>query len=286
MKTVVLNFIRNIFKWHPLETLLQKCTAGKFFGHWITKLPPNPSQYPVGSYRMAERNGILYRLDLADMVDWYVFWAFEQRERNVLYNQVKCGFTILDIGANIGEVSMNLAKKVGNKGAVHSFEPHPTNFSRLKDNLEMNSFTNISINQFGLGNAEGKCFITQVDLHNKGMNRIRKEAGEYSVELSTIDQYMLVNNISRVDLIKIDTEGFEFNILIGGKKTLSEKKPILFIELDDRNLREQNSSAMQLVNELWSYNYSIFNCYDLQLITPETDLHNCQMDILATLMNQ
>ncbi|HNQ12441.1 MAG TPA: FkbM family methyltransferase [Bacteroidia bacterium] len=269
-----------MFKWMPLEYILQKLTSGKYFGHWITKVPPNPYQYKENSKRFVKRNGINYELDLSDMVDWYIFWDFQQRERNYLYSLIKSGDLILDIGSNMGEVCLNFAKRSGANGTVYSFEPHPLNYKRLQKNLSLNPELKVFTYQNGFGDHKASYRMSTVDNHNKGMNRIR-ENGEIPVEIITLDEFVENQKLKEINLIKIDTEGFEFNVLKGSVNTIKNYKPKLFIELDDRNLKEQNSSAKQLVSFLIHQNYSIIKASDQSAITVETEMHNCQWDILA-----
>lgn len=267
------------------EYVLVLLTKGKTFGSFITKFPPNHYQYPINSLRTVERNGINYKLDLADAIDWYIYFGFKETSKQALYSLMKLGNVIIDVGANVGEVTLHAAKIVGETGHVHAFEPDPKNYLRLTTNLDLNSFSNISHPKLGLGDISGTFIIGNVDARNRGMNRIIHENSpsylSSKIEVSTLDAYVKEKNITQLDLIKIDVEGFEYNVISGGVKTLDTFRPIFFIELDNSNLLEQGSSAKKLVAFLEEKNYFIFHSETNEKINSESNFNNCHYDIIA-----
>ncbi len=260
-------------------------TTDKVYGTFITKLSPNHYQYEVGSFRNVTRNGINYKLDISDIMSWYIYFGFIEEAKQNLYSLIEPSNIVFDVGANLGETTLNFAKLIGSKGKVYSFEPDPINYKALQTNLKLNNFNNISLNLIGLGNTKGKFKIHTLDESNKGMNRIvltPESNGEYrEIEVTTIDTYTKDNNITKLDLIKIDVEGFEFNVLKGATNSLKMFSPKLFIELDDQNLRDQKSNAQELVSFLMGYGYEIKNAETNQKINTQTNFTNCHYDIIA-----
>lgn len=280
----VLNKFRLIWKIRPLENILVWLTKGKEYGKLVTKFPPNHYQYKVGSIRTVERDGIRYQLDLADLVDWYIYFGFIEPARMNLYNLVKPGSIVMDVGANVGDTTMHLAKYAGEKGQVHSFEPDTYNFARITKNLSLNNFKNITLNNLGLGAEESYLKIIVRDEHNRGMNQLIKEElkeGDAGVKIVKLDDYISENAIDHVDLIKIDVEGFDFEVLKGASQILDRIKPDLFIELDDRCLKKQASSAMELVAFLNTKGYEVKHAETAEKITSEMDFENCHFDIIG-----
>ncbi len=195
--------------------------------------------------------------------------------------------TIFDIGANIGSTTLNFAKLVESEGKVFSFEPDPLNYSRVLKNISLNKFSNITLFNHGVGAVKETVFLYNVNENNRGMLRIlnqAKEINEFSkstIEVDTIDNIIAEKKISKPDIIKIDVEGYELKVLKGAEKTLQKYKPILFIELDDENLKEQHSSALSLVQYLDGLGYTISNASKNILISPNTDFKNCHFDIIC-----
>ncbi len=289
MKTKLLNFLRLVLKFPAFEGILANLTNGKTFGGFITKLPANHYQYPVNSIREVERDGIKYRLDISDTVDWYIYFGFKEISRQRLYELIKPGITMFDVGANVGDVSLHAAKFVGASGKVYAFEPDYINFKRLSANIELNNFRQLIAINKGLGDKPGKFTIGVVDEGNRGMNRITgvstKETASNTIDVTTMDILFQEMKIDKVDVIKIDVEGFEMNVLKGGTEVISKHHPVFFIELDDNNLKDQGSSATQLVDFLESKGYKINHAETGEQITASQSFKNCHFDIIAKFKN-
>jgi len=88
-------------------------------------------------------------------------------------------------------------------------------------------------------------------------------------------------SIRRIDLIKIDVEGFEMSVLLGARQTIERFRPKLFIELRDGFLRENGGSAMALVQWLLRLPYSVIHASSGAPIEADTDLSGCAIDIIC-----
>lgn len=123
---------------------------------------------------------------------------------------------IFDIGGNIGLAAVYFAKLFPNS-RIYTFEPVRENFELLKRNIK--SFKNIKAFNFGLGREEGEFPIySNVDHKNKGgfsLHQISEHEEEVycSVKISSVEKFIKENDIKKIDLIKIDTEGAEYEIL-------------------------------------------------------------------------
>jgi len=139
---------------------------------------------------------------------------------------------ILDIGGNIGITSVYFANKFPN-AKIYTFEPVPQNYEILKKNTE--KYDNIHIFNVGLGCEDGSFEIyMSEDDENFGGASLYSEAGGVNVEsrvkcqVRNVDDMLNEIGISRIDLIKIDTEGAEYDILTTIKKdTLTQVKWII-----------------------------------------------------------
>jgi FkbM family methyltransferase len=178
---------------------------------------------------------------------------------------------------------MNFSKLVKINGNVHGFEPDTINHRRCAENLKLNDFKNITLNKLGLGNTSGEFRIKVDTPTNRGGNRITDQNDESSelIKVITLDQYVLDKKFLKIDLIKIDVEGFEFNVLKGAGNTISKYCPVLFIELDDVNLKQQNASAKMLVNFLANKGYKIINADDNSSVTENNNFEECHYDIIC-----
>ena len=126
MKTKLLNILRLIFLYRPFEVVLTYFTSDSIFGSFISKIPPNHYQYKTPSLRKAKRNGIHYNLDISDIIDWYIYYGFREKSKELLLESIKENDTVIDVGANVGGISLRAANIVGNKvGKIYSFEARP-----------------------------------------------------------------------------------------------------------------------------------------------------------------
>jgi FkbM family methyltransferase len=132
---------------------------------------------------------------------------------------------VLDIGANIGNHSIYLALSVGCK--VICFEPDKTLCKAIKDSSEINNIKNkIDIHNVALGSEESVCEIVMSEKNPNSVGSQQVVAGSGEIPMKTLDSF----NIQQVDCIKIDVEGFEEKVLLGGIQTIKNHLPILYIE--------------------------------------------------------
>lgn len=133
---------------------------------------------------------------------------------------VKPGDTVLDIGANIGINSLCLAKLVGTNGAVHAFEPNPRMCQLLQRTLDHNRVSNCRLHPYALGRTEGICEL-RCPKGNAAWGSLvsNEQIGEcdvYQVPVRPLSTVLAEEGIQSIRLVKIDVEGFESNVVVGG----------------------------------------------------------------------
>ena len=142
--------------------------------------------------------------------------------------------TILDIGANLGNHTLYWAQKLSPK-KIYAFEPYEPNFVMLTANVEDNQLQSIvSPVNIAVGAGEGYAQIANVDNSNLGGTSFTagEESTEKTIRLLDIDTFLVREEHARpIDLVKIDTEGFEEAVLAGMQKTIVDNKPAVWIEV-------------------------------------------------------
>jgi FkbM family methyltransferase len=284
-KVKVLNFFRQFFLNATMEKLLYGIVKRKFLLVIFEKIIPTHIMYSKPSYRTVQRNGINYKLDLSSFNNWAIFWEIpiELEAKRKLFALIKEGNNFIDIGAHIGQITLEAARIVGDTGKVYSFEPHPKTFAQFDHNVGLNRFNNITKCNFGLGDEVGKFYVEVIDENNAGMNRISKDnTSNIAVEVKILDDFLATTDLKKIDFVKVDVEGFEYKALKGGEKALRKWHPILFIELDDVTLKAQNSSPKQLLQFLNDVGYTkIVNVYNDQLVYANDNLDDAHFDIFC-----
>lgn len=164
------------------------------------------------------------------------------------------GDHVLDLGANIGFHTLALAHKVGLAGRVTSVEPQRYCFQLLCANVTLNQLVQVQCLRAAVGEAAGTCAVPindPSDRHNAGATEISLTGGEGptdTVPLITVDSLTL----TRCDLVKIDTEGFEDRVVQGGRETIGQFRPVLYIEVHDRE------KLQRLLGQLKPLGYALF----------------------------
>jgi FkbM family methyltransferase len=133
----------------------------------------------------------------------------------------------LDIGANIGITAAILSQRFSK---VFAFEPGPGVFAALKANVETNDLSNVTPINAAVSNIPGTVRFAE----NSAYGHISSEG--VAVTAVTVDDFADLNSLHRVDLMKIDVEGFEKDVLIGAEKTIARFDPIVHMEFNSWTL--------------------------------------------------
>ena len=157
--------------------------------------------------------------------------TYQRLQREYALNQVKHFRTAVDIGGNLGFWSRDFCEQFDN---VIIFEPESSNIECLKENLKMHS--NFTLHEVGLGSKEEiREFYTSLTTsggHSFYRDQIfENEVNKIMLPIKKLDDY----NLTNVDLIKIDTQGSEYDILLGGKQTLINNDAVLNVEIEHKN---------------------------------------------------
>jgi len=167
-----------------------------------------------------------------------MFGTHEPLTTNLLSQNLKDGMICLDIGSNIGYYALLESNLVGNNGKVIAIEPSPQNFEVLKRNLVLQKNSNVEAYNFACGNEDGE--VSFVTSNSSNLSRIKEDytnpddsniVSETKVPLRRIDSFLNEKNISRLDLIRMDTEGYELKIYPGMHETIKKFKPMISMEL-------------------------------------------------------
>jgi len=178
--------------------------------------------------------GFKYKGNLNSYVDRRVFFwgAHEQEVMLFMGSLITPGSVVLDIGANVGNHSLYFASK---GAVVYSFEPNPEVADLIQEKIDLNKIENIFLQRIGLSNQNQELEFYAPTGDNKGIGSFipdfintNKTIGKIQVKRG--DEFVSENKLSKVDFIKIDAEGSEYQILEGLHETLVRYKPRIVIE--------------------------------------------------------
>lgn len=216
-------------------------------------------------------DGISFELDLREVIDhaMYFVGSREPETSHALKVLCKQGQVVLDIGANVGSHSLPIASHVGESGKVYAFEPVPWAVNKFKRNLELNNFNNITLETIALSDVNEEMdmkFRASFKLGSKsGVGQDGKiddgwwdECEQVKVRMETLDSYVLHNQISHIDLIKLDVDGFEGKVIRGALDTLKRFQPILIMEIAPTWTEMRGDNMKDILHELEQFGYKFF----------------------------
>ncbi len=172
-------------------------------------------------------------------------------------NRINDKTVFYDVGANIGMYSLCAAKYKISPKFIYSWEPEPFNFKRLKENIDLNGIKNITAFPIALG-SENTVLGLRTDAKEPGSltpSLTRESSRSVSVQVARGDDWVSEKKLQLPSIMKIDVEGYEFNVLKSFKKTINESKPIIFLEIHPFFLKKLGIEKEQVLNFLYSLNY-------------------------------
>lgn len=218
-------------------------------------------EIPELEFEASIKYGLKMKLHTREKIDQFIYyWGYwEPNETWALQQLLKLGDTFVDVGANVGYFTLLGARLVGDAGHVHSFEPVPPTFEKMKRNVELNDFKNVTVYPFAVSNESGMVTISQVRSDNPGMNsmRLKGEGGTgVSWQVATVSLDEKLAEVGRIKLMKIDVEGAEYMALQGFRRHLeSPYGPDVICEITDPYLRALGSNARELIDLVAGFGY-------------------------------
>ena len=216
---------------------------------------------------------------IKDIVDYkYTYKKFDYHKLFKPNEKV----VIFDVGANVGQ-SVDLFKSFFKNSIIHSFEPSSRCFKRLKENIS--NFDNVYANNVALGEEiTKKTFYTNKKSISNSFIKINKEhekhkvgnnkpTGKEIVNVITLDSYCKENDIDHIDILKIDTQGYEKECLIGAQNMIKNKN-ISFIQAEViiSNTYQRLSSFSSIEKQMKGYRlFDIFNITRFNGILTQVD---------------
>ncbi|WP_065754476.1 FkbM family methyltransferase [Bradyrhizobium paxllaeri] len=221
-------------------------------------------------HEIVRRDGVTYDLDLSQGIDFAIFLGnfYERQTKAALRKLVSPGTLVLDIGANIGAHTLHLAQLVGADGRVMAFEPTDFAFKKLSRNLDLNPLLANRVEAH-------HCFLTagdganvpeaiysswplawQAGLHAKHLGR---EMHTQAARARSLDSILSERADRKVQLVKLDVDGFECDVLRGATSMLRNMRPTFVMELAPYVLEERNTSLEELLSFFVPNGYAFYD---------------------------
>jgi len=194
-----------------------------------------------GPIVLCRRGGVVWHLDLREGIDFSIFLlgAFEPRMGQAYRTIVPSGATVIDVGANIGAHTLPLADCVSATGRVIAVEPTRYAFERLRQHIDLNPALAprvIAIQAMLMGSRDAALadaiesswpLAPTSDTHSGHGGLAKATTG---AAVTTLDAVVADQRLTRVDLIKLDVDGYEVEVLRGARNTLARFAPTIIFE--------------------------------------------------------
>jgi FkbM family methyltransferase len=212
--------------------------------HWGFRIKIRPSSDPQGLEERIYRTGVY---ELGTMLQ--------------LKSLIRPGDFLIDVGANIGWMSLWMARQTERRGQVWAFEPHPGILPDLQENISLNAFSQIRLFSVALGSASNRMTLFDNPHINRGgaslIDSAEKANTSHLVKTRTLDSY--IQEMPKAPrLIKIDVEGWELEVLKGAVELLKAPQPPVLV-LEYSLERPAHPGEDELRNFLTEQGYSIWH---------------------------
>lgn len=232
-----------------------------------------------GQLLVKERKGVKYELDLTEGIDLslFLFGNFQKHITGSKLLNIPVDAIVIDIGGNFGVMALQYANMVP-KGEVISFEPTPYAISRFKRNLNLNpdkkdritivnafvsSKTSYDpkIKAYSSWKIDGKHYQKEHPVHHG----IQKPApGTASI---TLDEFCRKRKLARIDLIKVDTDGHEFEVFKGATDCIVKYRPQIIFEVGKYVMKEQNIVFSCYLEYFHKLHYTLYDSKTRKKVT-------------------
>jgi len=211
-----------------------------------------PDPKAVGKHVLKTIHGVKVLIDpsLDQGVELSLFetGTYEKGTIQLWKKYLKPGFTFLDIGANIGLMSVIASKYAGEKGIVYAVEANPGTVPILQTNIGLNGCKNVEVIPVALSDVQGTALLFENwEVNRGGASLISQSDAQKGVEVRMERLDDLFHTDTPLHLVKIDVEGFEPQVLRGGMEWFRKQQPVFIIEISEKREKESGPSPMEIM---------------------------------------
>lgn len=197
----------------------------------------------------------------------FVTGKWEPHFLSIIKENLKEGGVFVDIGANIGHHSLFASRVVGDSGKVISFEPQVKIFNQFQKSIEKNNFKNIVVHNKGCGDKEMSASVYSNNDNIGGASVYFSEEKENNEKIDIIIPDKILETESRINFIKIDTEGYELEVLRGLKNTIKKYRPIIYLEYSPSLYKMiDKNKGKEIISLLKDQEYHIYDVENYKVI--------------------
>jgi FkbM family methyltransferase len=213
-----------------------------------------------------DRN-LLIHVDTSSFFEWTVFFKgyYEPDIVQVHKLILRPSMVAVDVGANVGLHTLIMSELVGDEGHVFAIEPTPEFADRLLRNCLLNRRRNVTLLRLACsrpGLQSGTLVVSSTSVRTAALQPtdstpFSEEVERLNVDLKTLDEVVIMNALNRLDFIKIDVDGGEYDVLLGAETTLARYHPHVLFEYSP-NYSKFGADADKVHTFLRDVGYSLY----------------------------
>jgi FkbM family methyltransferase len=209
---------------------------------------------------------------------WMWMYSHITRPDEVFFHAyTRPGDTVIDVGANVGIITLTALHALRGKGKIISYEPHPHTATFLRKNISLNdTYRCVEVRQKALGASVGTAHI--LNHYVKDINHIVPSGG-IEVLITTLDADV---DVSRINILKIDAEGYELFVLQGAEDTLSRTDAV-FVEYSPKTYTRFGYTWSDVYTILERAGFHLFSVEKNHALTPITQVFSTKQKYVNVL---
>lgn len=166
---------------------------------------------------------------------WLGYWELKNQRRFAAH--LRPGDVVYDIGAHVGLYTLLSSRSVGPEGHVYAFEPFPRNVEYLRRHIQLNRLSNCTVVDVAVSDS---CGARTFDPAANDTAGHLSKTGSVSVQTLSLDEFLFAGNGERPpSAIKVNAEGAEMEVLAGGRRTITEFAPLIFLSTHSEQIDQE-----------------------------------------------
>jgi len=260
---------------------------------WIYPCRADARRHVVGVRTRSD--GLRLAVDSRQWIDWNLYFrgTFEPHLGALFERLLQPGAVAVDVGANIGTHTLSLADLVGPGGKVLAFEPNPVIRRRLEANVALNDFVHVDVHAYALGASDARMALRvpangSAEAANPGLASLVALDTPHDlveVDVRPLDAVVADGALDRVDLVKIDVQGYELPVLRGMAGVLGQFRPAVVFEFERWAWTRAHEKVEDAIDFFDSRRYALWqvgSSRDLEVAPLVRDnLHGDHAELLA-----
>jgi len=189
-------------------------------------------------------------------VDTYIYMhrQWETYVSRVLQEYLRPGGVYVDVGANIGAFVLQAAALVGPTGRVIAFEPIPRLCAQMEKSIQANGFEQIEVRNKAVGTSVGTLQLG-IAYHNVGGSAVGAVTADEYITVPVVPLDSELASLARLDVLKIDVEGFEPAVLAGAEAVIARLRPVIILEYSPAAYEASGTAAAAVLDGLEALGY-------------------------------